>query len=159
MTVEVYFAKEIQDILKDVKILHLKLAASRANFKTIVKNKTKSHFDKLSKTLTDAQKPHSLRAFPHFKNTGMPQDYLLHPNMQNIITGFRLVDVGLGNCAAKPIKQCPVCKVGYNTEAHLVFQCTAVHHLRVEWKFAIATQTDDPDPMLQVFLNVNGLIP
>ena len=45
------------------------------------------------------------------------------------------------------------------TEAHLVFQCTAVHHLREEGKFAMATQLDDPDSMLQKFLDVNGLTP
>ena len=28
-----------------------------------------------------------------------------------------------------------------------------------EWKFAMATQTDDPDPMLQMFLDVNSLTP
>ena len=40
-----------------------------------------------------------------------------------------------------------------------MFQCAAVHHLRAEWKFPMATQTDDPDPMLQKFLNVNGITP
>ena len=35
----------------------------------------------------------------------------------------------------------------------------AVHHLRAGWKFTMSTQTDDPNPILQEFLDVNGLTP
>ena len=153
------FAKEIQDIQKDIETLDHRTTTSRNIFKSIVKNKTKSHFDKLSTAKNALHRLHSLRVFPHFKNQGKPQEYLFHTSKQNIITSFHLGDAGLGNQSRNPIKQCPVCKVGNNTEAHLVFQCTAVRHLRDEWKFTIVTQTDDPDPMLQEFLDVNGLTP
>ena len=96
--------------MKDVGISDPKVTNSKNIFKGLVKSKTRSHFSKLNETLIDVQRPHSLRAFPHFKNKGKPQDYLPHPNVQNVIMSFRLGDAGLGNRAMNPVKQCPVCK-------------------------------------------------
>ena len=120
-------------------------------FQRVIQEEAKPHFYKLSAATIALHRIHSLRAFPDFRNQGKPQDHLLHTNKQNIITSFRLGDAGLGSRSMNRIKVCPVCKIGNNTEAHLVFQCTAVHHLRGNWKFSIASQTDDTNPFYRSF--------
>lgn len=59
--------------------------------------------------------------------------YVLQPRGENTrrfpsknIMKYRLADVGLGNMVCLSGERCPLCKTDPNTEAHLVFQWTAM---------------------------------
>ena len=130
---EVEFSTELLDIQKKVGT-HDPIASKSKNvFKSMVKKKTMSYFNKAGAESIAGQITHSLRAYPDYSNHGKPQEYLLRTKKSSLITRFRLGDAGLVNRSTTPIRLCPICKTGSNTEAHLVFQCTSVNHIRNEW--------------------------
>jgi hypothetical protein len=152
------FAKEIHDFKSKLEIPDPATSKSKNIFKTTVKRKTKSHFSKLDKASIEEQRAHSLRAYPIYKNQGKPQEYLLCTKNSSVLTSFRLGDAGLGNRSANPIRICPMCRTGSNSEAHLVFQCTSVSNIRSVWNFPnVASPQDDAGAMLQDFLNFKGV--
>ena len=78
--------------------------------------------------------------------------------MSSIITSFRLGDAGLGNRSRHPIKTCPMCKTGENTEAHLVFQCPSVQHIRNASNLPIP-QVENINTNLMQFLTCSNSTP
>ena len=113
--------------------------------------------DTEEKTISE-QRKHSLRAYPDFKFSDKPQQYLINTNISNIITSFRLGDAGLGNRSKHPIKICPMCKSEENTEAHLVFQCPAVKHIKDATTLQLPQGKDNAN-LLQQFLSCDNSSP
>ena len=99
--------------------------------------------------------------------TGKPLKYLSSTKDRKILTQFRLGDAGLGNRSKKPIKICPICKSGPNTESHLIFDCLNVADIRAKSGKTINfpeflrlnANLPSSDIKLQYFLQSTGTTP
>ena len=107
-----------------------KIPEKKSQFKKLLKRLTDKHYDNLCAKAIEEQRDHSLRAYPEFTTSSKPQSYLSGVKDRKILTKFRLGDAGLGNRSNAPIKLCPMCKTGENTEPHLVFECPEVQNIR-----------------------------
>ena len=152
------YAQEIKVIKENSKIYDPTPTTSKNKFKRIAKDKIAIYFKDLDEQSISSQRMHSLRSYPKFKDNDKPQSYLLNTKKCDIITSFRLGDAGLGNRSKHPVKFCPMCKTGVNTEAHLVFQCPSVQHIR-DTVGMTTPQDKDINSMLQQFLTCSNISP
>ena len=124
------YAKEIKQNMTNIGLSESKIPEKKSQFKKLLKRLTDKYYDNLSAKAIEEQRDHSLRAYPEFIPSSKPQSYLSGVKDRKILTKFRLGDAGLGNRSNAPIKLCPMCKTGENTEPHLVFECPEVQNIR-----------------------------
>ena len=161
------FADEISQIKVMIGIPESLITTKKSAAKRSIKKLTQNHFQSMDNKAIEKQSEHSLRAFPKSSFTGKPLRYLSTIKDRKILTQFRLGNAGLGNRIQNPIKTCPICKIGPNTESHLVFECPDAVDIRTKAGQNIdfneyLQQTisfSNSDKKLQHFLRATGIAP
>ena len=161
------FANEIKQLKTAIGLPESEIFGKKSIAKKKIRQLSHAHFQEMDNKAIDDQKEHSLRAFPRSLFTGKPLKYLSITKDRKILTQFRLGDAGLGNRATNPIKTCPVCKRGPNTESHLIFDCPSAADIRARLGkninfsefLQLNSNLQNPDIKLQCFLKCTGVSP
>ena len=161
------YASEIKLIKATIGLPESKVFPTKSMAKRSINSLSQKYFLEIDNKAIESQNEHSLRAFPKSSFTGKPLKYLSSIKDRKTLTQFRLGNAGLGNRMMNPIKTCPLCKNGPNTESHLVFDCQQVADVRAKAGKAICfseflqlTSTlPSADKRLQHFLRATGTTP